>query len=193
MDFYEAVRQRRSVRRYRPDPVPRETLLRILQAANWAPSGMNLQQWEFIVVLDPEKRRQLGASFADYLEKSLAGADAERRQQLLLFIQFARNYGNAPIIIVALTKSTENRAEQKMHLESVSAAFQNLLLAARSEGLGSCWMTGPLHDESRLREILNIGSDREIVALTPIGFPEEWPDPPPRKDPELQHQVLWVE
>ncbi|NLK52604.1 MAG: nitroreductase family protein, partial [Syntrophomonadaceae bacterium] len=62
MKFYEVIHKRRAIRKYKPDPVPREVLLRILDAANWAPSGMNLQQWEFIVVTG-NKKKESGESY----------------------------------------------------------------------------------------------------------------------------------
>ncbi|HOV43167.1 MAG TPA: nitroreductase family protein [Syntrophothermus lipocalidus] len=190
MEFYEVIHSRRAVRQYRPDPVPKEVLQRILDAANWAPSGMNRQQWYFVVA-SGEKKKALGASYAKIAERYTARwDDAERRKQ---FIEFAQTYGGAPVVIVALTDAAGDPATRKMNLESVSAAFENLLLAACAEGLGSCWMTGPLQDEASLRQILNIPDDKEIVAVTPIGYPAFQPPAPPRLDPELKEKVLWVE
>lgn len=189
MEFYEVVHRRRSVRKYKPDPVPREALLRIFDAANWAPSGMNMQQWEFLVV-GGEKKDQIGASYLKVAEVYSAGwEDTARREQ---FLQFSRTFGGAPLLIVALTKASSNPQTRKMHLESVSAAFQNLLLAACAEGLGSCWMTGPLQDEETIRRILDIPPEKEIVALTPIGYPDMEPPAPPRVDPDLSIKVKWL-
>lgn len=71
--------------------------------------------------------------------------------------------------------------------------MQNLLLAATALGLGTCWMTGPIRDEKTLRQILAIPDDREIVAVTPLGYPEKIPDAPRRHDPDLANKVRWVE
>ncbi|MDD3023970.1 MAG: nitroreductase family protein, partial [Syntrophomonadaceae bacterium] len=68
-----------------------------------------------------------------------------------------------------------------------------LLLAACAEGLGTCWMTGPLQDEAGIRKILDIGDDKELVALTPIGYPDMTPAAPDRVDPELKAKIRWVE
>lgn len=189
MDFYEVVHKRRAIRKYKPDPVPREVLLRILDAANWAPSGINLQQWEFIMVTG-NKKKELGESYGKAAELFSRDWEEKRRQ---MFIEFARDYGGAPVVIVALTEATDNPVDRKMHLESVSAAFQNLLLAACAEGLGTCWMTGPLQDEEAIRRILDISPEKEIVALTPIGYADMIAKPPPRKDPDLTVKVRWVE
>ncbi len=190
MDFYEVVHSRRAIRKYKPDMVDRETILKILDAANWAPSGKNMQQWEFIVV-SGEKKTELGESYGRFAEVYTANwRDAAAKES---FIQFSRTYGGAPIVIVALTESSSDDVIRKMHLESVSAAFENLLLAARAEGLGSCWMTGPLNDEPTIRRVLDITEDKEIVAITPIGYPDMEARPPKRLDPELKNKVRWVE
>ena len=189
MDFYEVVYQRRAIRKYKPDAVPREVLHKILDAANWAPSGMNLQQWEFIVVTG-EKKKQLGESYRQAAESFTRDWEEKRRQA---FLEFAQNYGGAPVVIVALTDATDDPNVRKMHLESVSAAFENLLLAAYAEGLGTCWMTGPLQDEASMRRILDIPPEKEIVAVTPVGYPDMVAKAPSRKDPDLTSKVRWVE
>jgi nitroreductase len=71
--------------------------------------------------------------------------------------------------------------------------MQNLLLAAVDAGLGSCWMTGPLRDEAGLRALLDIPASKEIVALTPLGYPAAPPAERPRRDPTLATKVRWVE
>jgi nitroreductase len=79
---------------------------------------------------------------------------------------------------------------RKMNLESVCAAFTQLLLAAASEGLGTCWMTGPLNNEAELRAILAIPESKELVCLTPLGYPDEHPPAPIRKP--LEEFVTWI-
>lgn len=188
MEFYEVIHTRRAIRQYNSDPVPREILMKILDAANWAPSGMNLQQWEFIVVTGA-KVKELGQSYAKIGEAYTADWEEQRRN---MFLTFARDFGGAPVLIYALTEAAEQPTIRKMHLESVSAAFANLLLAARAEGLGSCWMTGPLQDEPAIRRMLEIPADKEIVAITPIGYPAMNPPPPERLDPELKNKIRWI-
>lgn len=188
MDFYEVVHARRAVRKFKPDAVPEEVVYRILDAANWAPSGMNTQSWEFIVVAG-EAKQALGESWARICEAIAARMEEDKRPA---FIENARQFFGAPLVIVALAPVGKNDSLRKMHLESVSAAFENLLLAACAEGLGSCWMTGPLQDEATLRTVLKIAEDKEIVAVTPIGYPAFIPKAPPRLDPELKTKVTWI-
>jgi nitroreductase len=77
-----------------------------------------------------------------------------------------------------------------MNLESVAAAFTQLLLAAANEGLGTCWMTGPLNNEAELRAVLDIPATKELVCLTPLGYADESPPAPARK--ALDECVTWV-
>jgi nitroreductase len=87
----------------------------------------------------------------------------------------------------------DNPNFRKADLESASAAMENLLLAATALGLGTCWMTGPLRDEKTLRRILSVPDDREIVAITPLGYPEKISAAPPRIDPAMEQKARWVE
>jgi nitroreductase len=189
MEFFEVLYGRRAVRKYKPDPVSKEDIMKILDAANYAPSVRNLQQWEFIVV-SGKKKEELGASYEVVAQAYTAGWAEKARAE---FIDYARTYGGAPVIIVVLTDFSEDPGIRRMNLESASAAMQNMLLAARALNLGSCWMTGPLNDEARVRQILNIPDEKEIVALTPIGYPVEFPPPLPRIDPDLSQKVRWLE
>lgn len=191
MELYQAIRERRSIRKYRPDLVPREVVLRVMNAANWAPSGMNLQQWKFYIV-SGEIRDQIAKSYGDMVENNYPPA-GERTEQQETFLAWARSYGGAPLIIVATMPTEENPRRHKMHLESVSAAFQNLLLAAHAEGLGTCWMTGPLGDEAVIRAALDLPESEEVVALTPLGYPDQTVADKPRLDPELQDKFIWID
>ncbi len=191
MELYQAIRGRRSIRKFKPDPVPKELVHKVLDAANWAPSGVNLQQWKFYVVSGP-KRDQIAASYGRITERNYPPA-GERSQQQESFLAWAKTYGGAPLIIVAtMPRDDQQPRRRKMHLESVSAAFQNLLLAAYAEGLGTCWMTGPLAAEAELVEILQLPADEEIVALTPLGYPDQVVEEKPRLDPDLKEKVIWL-
>jgi nitroreductase len=187
LEFYDVVKKRRSIRKYKPEAVPRDVILKVLDAACWAPSGMNLQQWEFIVV-SGGKKEQLGEPYAKAIEKMGHDWSEEQRKTALAA---ARKFNWAPHVIIALAPKADNPFMQKMHVESVSAAFENLLLAACAEGLGTCWAMGPLLEEGAIRSILGIPPDKEIVAITPLGYPDMEPPAPPRKD--LNSKVTWME
>jgi nitroreductase len=190
MDFFDVVYNRRAVRQYKPDPVSREDIIKIIKAACYAPTGQNLQQVDFIVVTGAAKDK-LGESYGVIgVAYSKDWEDEESRRN---FVQYAKTYGGAPVIIVVISETSKHDAVRKMHLESGSAAMENLCLAARAQGLGTCWMTGPLQDEITIRKVLDIPENKEIVAITPLGYPVAFPEAPPRVDPELKHKIRWVE
>ncbi|MCZ3366082.1 MULTISPECIES: nitroreductase family protein [Methanobacterium] len=189
MEFFDLVKNRRSVRKYKDQHVNKEDILKILDAANWAPSAMNWQPWEFIVV-SGELIKSMGDSFKAVVEKIMHESEETAFDEK--FVDFAARYGGAPVVIVVLTRASEKPNVRKANLESTSAAMENLVLAATNLGLGTCWMTGPLHDENNLRRILGISPDKEIVAVTPLGYPDEVPEPRPRLDAELKQKVRWL-
>ena len=188
MELYTALKGRRSCRKYQQKTVPREVVERILTAANWAPSGRNLQQWEFVVVTKRAEIEQIGQWYGKVVEQRFSKPWGPYEES---FVHWSYTFGDAPLLVVALTEAVSDPAVQKMHIESAAAAFQNLLLAAYGEGLGTCWMTGPLRREKEIKELLAIGKEQEIVALTPVGYPAQWPEPPQRLDPKLETKVRW--
>ena len=162
MEFYEVVRTRRSVRSYRPDLVPQEVLNRVLEAVRIAPSGSNRQPWKFIIVQDEVLKQKL--------------------------VSVCNNQGflaEAPLIVVACGRNIHyNRGgymgDMSM-LVDVTIGFTHLVLAARAEGLGTCWI-GAFQNEE-VKKLLNIPEEYDVVAVTPLGYPkgEAFTEPGPRK------------
>lgn len=148
MDVLEAIRLRRSVRAYLPHPIPRETLLEILEAGRLAPSASNIQPWHFVVVTDPERRKMI--------------ADTGR------WAGFIRE---APIVIVGCG---DPEASPKWYMVDVAIAMQNMVLAATSLGVGTCWVGS--FDEEKVKKILKIPRKLRIVALLAMGYPRRKPD-----------------
>lgn len=188
MELYEAIKTRRSIRKFKPDPVPREVITKILEMATWAPSGLNWQQWRFLVVTGA-KKDEVARSYGRIVEFGMPPA-GQRSPQQEGYLQWAKTLGGAPVVIVALSPAHGQPGTRKMNLESVAASFSHLLLAATNEGLGTCWMTGPLNNEAELRKVLAIPDDKEIVAITPLGYPAESPVAAPRKN--LDEVVTWI-
>jgi 5,6-dimethylbenzimidazole synthase len=168
MDIFEAIKGRRSCRKFSPEPIAENDLNLILEAATWAPSAANNQPWEFIVV-----------SSADIKQKILEEAQ-ERKQEL--FEKSGWKWLNAyqvgflleaPIILAVVGNPKragadlflEGRGESYAH--GCVAAIQNILLAAHALGLGSLWFT--LFDKSALREILEIEAGKDPIALICLG------------------------
>ena len=150
LDFYEVIRTRRSMRSFKPGPVPDDVLRRILEAARMAPSGSNRQPWKFIVIRDEGMKDRL---------IPLAGGQK--------FI------AEAPILIVACGHNINyNRGgymgDMSM-LVDVAIAFDHLTLAARAEGLGTCWIGS--FDNAGVKALLRMSPEVNVVALTPLGYP----------------------
>jgi nitroreductase len=153
------LKGRRSIRRYRPDPVPDEMVEQLLEAGRWAPSASNRQPWEFIVVRDEAIRQQVAQHAAFY------------------FIKWAQ-VEEAPLLIV-LCGNARNRFYRRFLHEDVGLAGAQIMLQAKALGLGTCWI-GAL-DRKAVAGILNIPDHLEIVGLLTVGFPAENPPPTPRK------------
>jgi nitroreductase len=186
MDVYTAIHQRRSHRFYRPQMPPRKILERIIKAALWAPSGVNLQGWE-ITIMAGQVRDDFVALVSKavrYLLPRLKEAKLpEAAQQRVR--QFFKNLGGAPVVIVVTIFKASEAHAQKTLIQSGAALMENLLLAATAEGLGTCWMTGANYLEDEILKFLG-KTDQELLALTPIGYPAKEPPAPPRKPREIR-------
>ena len=185
MDFYDIIKSRRSCRVFSDQPVERDKLERITEAAIWAPSGKNRQNYRVFVVTG-EKKDEL-VSIADrsfpIIEPSLKEMYDEK------IVSFTRNFfktlGGAPVLLVFYAVPTEEG--QFVDTQSVSAAVENALLAATYEGLGTCWMTNPVHLKDEVNQVLGV-KGMDLIALVPIGYPGKEPPVPPRKE----GRVTWV-
>jgi len=169
MELLEAIRTRRSIRRYKSTPVDDKTVELVLEAARWAPSWKNTQCWRFIAVRDNNIKSQL-ANITTFNNPS---TDAIR---------------NAPVVIVAcaeLGKSGYSDGQQASdkgdwYMFDVALAMQNLVLAAHSLGLGTVY--NGLFDAKKAATILNVPVGFCVVSLTPLGYPDQEPAPRPRKE-----------
>lgn len=160
MEFYDVIKKRRSVRKYRKDKIPEDVLKRILEAGRIAPSAKNIQPWKFIVIKDEEIKKKV----AEACKKQLWMADAD---------------------VIVCGCAIEEIAYGKMggYMSSypvdLAIAMDHIILAATNEGLGTCWIGA--FDEKEVKKVLNIPEDIRVVALTPIGYPAEEPKDRGRK------------
>jgi len=178
----EALRQRRSIRRYRAQPVSRALVEEVLEAATWAPSSHNRQPWRFCVIVDGAVRDDLANRMADAWRSDLLAdgmdtATVEKR----IGVRRLRLMG-APVVIVPCLSMEEmdrypdqrrSDAEWTMGVQSVALACQNLLLAAHANGLGACWMCAALFVPELIRTTLHLPDDWEPQALITLGYPAE--------------------
>ena len=173
MEITEAIMQRRSVRKYKSDPVDDETLNRVLDAARWAPSWKNSQCWRFVVVRDAGKKEQIA--------ECLIGAGKYKNGGSLAIVQ-------APVCVIAcaeLGKSGQNEGtfatdKGDWFMYDTALAMQNLALQAHALGLGTVHLG--LFDAGKVAEILKAPEGISVVSMTPLGYPDEEPKAPPRKE-----------
>ncbi len=192
MECFECVerviKERRSHRFYLDKPVEREKLEKLIELAMWAPSAMNRQQWFFVVVGGSKLKSVLSTiekSFEHILPR-LQKFFADKPKVISLTKQFFKNLGNAPVAIFAYYTPT---GDDYSDVQSVAAAIQNILLAAHAMGLGTCWMTGPVHVEEEINKALGI-EGKKLVAVITVGYPAKKPPVPPRRD--YEEKVVWM-
>ncbi|MFC1984350.1 nitroreductase family protein [Chloroflexota bacterium] len=170
MEVLEAIKTRRSIRRYKTTPVDDKAVELALEAARWAPSWTNTQCWRFIVVRDSNTKIELATTLSD----NNPAIDAMK---------------SAPVVIVAsaeLAKSGCREGKPRTdkgdywYMFDVALAMQNLVLAARSLGLGTVYVGS--FDAKRAASILEVPQGFCVVAMTPLGHPAQAPDPRPRKE-----------
>lgn len=170
MDVFEAIKQRRSIRTYKNQPLPEGTVKQLLEAARLAPSAGNVQPWEFVVAASPITKHNL--SLAAYGQKDIEEA-------------------SVVIVVCADQKrAAESYGERGKTLycfQDTAAAIQNILLVACSLGLGSCWIGA--FKETETRKVINCPKALKPVALIPIGYPNETPSARPRREiTEIMHK-----
>lgn len=173
MELYDVIAGRRSIRRYKTEPVSEEQVLRVLDAARLAPSWKNLQCWKFIVVRSEEGKAGILAAFND----NNPGKKA---------------ISPAPVVVVlcAEPQASGYVDEKAYYLVDAGIAMEHLILAAWAEGLGTCWMGE--FDEKKVKAVLNVPDGWKIVGLTPLGYPDQDPKPRPRKSlEEISFREKW--
>lgn len=199
----QLLRERRSVRRFKPDPVPEALVQRVIEGAICAPSASNKQPWKFLLVENRELIAELAAAVrasTSLVSRHIPEASQPAFQR---YGDYFTRFEHAPLVIVPIYKpltllsnltsddlpSKERAAivqlEHDSGLIGCSLALGNLLLVAHELGLGASGMTGPLLARPELRRLLEVPPAWDIVALVPLGFPDEVPVPTERKPAQL--------
>lgn len=185
----EAIRNRRSIGRVKPDPVEREIIEAVLEAASWAPSHHNTQPWRF-VVMTGEGRAKLAEGYA---RVSAAQAPPElTEQELEERLRKARNNAfRSPVVIAAIcSPSDDPRAVREEELAAVQAAVQNLLLAAHAYGVGAIWRSGQPMFDPLMKEQFELRPDEAIVGFIYMGYPDMTPAAPQREP--VANKTIWL-
>jgi len=154
MEVFDAIKARRSIRKYRSEPIPEEKLRNILEAARLAPSAGNRQPWRFVVVQNTNRKKAL-AELAD--------------NQTFL--------NDASVIIVAIG---DPEGSARWYEKDPMIALEHIVLVATAMGYGTCWIGA--FDEDAVKHLLKIPANVKVIALLPIGIPDETPAPRQRKE-----------
>lgn len=191
MDVYEAIQQRRSIRHYKPDPIPEDVLVRLLEAMRLAPSGGNCQPWKFIVVQDRETINKLAAActyatpggeiiYQNWIAEAplvMVACGYEREATVKYYEDEQVTIGDWDDFAREMTKGPV-KYESEL-LVDLAIALDHLSLVAVQEGLGTCWVGGL--NEKMVKEILSVPADMRAPGLMPVGYPAEAPKLRPRK------------
>ena len=176
-DLFEAIHTQRAIRLFKPDPVPRELIDEVLNAAIRAPNASNRQPWRFIVITDPELKRKMGALYKEAQERRdarnvLMGLQhsGESEQVAASSAHLREHMGEVPVLILVCIPRGDSPTSM-VRWASIYPAVQNLMLAARALGLGTVITTGHHNVEEEVRELLNIPEDVDMAALIPLGYP----------------------
>lgn len=202
-DFLKLVRKRRTIRKFKPDPVPDEDIEKMLEAARWAQSGGNAQPWEFIVVKDSETKREIVNIYTKQAEQCWQIEKTrvkELRMPAYKESPPSQDFRDAPVFIIVCgepravqasvlsTHFIHNEGGPLAHfLKDMANATQILTLAAAACGLGSQWVSISSVTEIRLKALLGVPDELAIHTLVPVGYPAYKPPPPYRR--ELKEMV----
>jgi nitroreductase len=147
MEILEAIRTRRSIRKYKKDSIPQEKIEEILDAGRWTPSANNSQPWEFITLTDPKVREEVASvlTWGKFLAQASLG-----------------------IAIIVNPKASNHP------IEDGAAATYSMLLSAHALGLGGCWIAPSVNEEG-VKEILGVPKEKRLISVISLGYPDETP------------------
>jgi nitroreductase len=198
--LFELLKTRRSTRKFTEEPVPRESILKLIEAARWAPSNHNRQGWKFLVYDNRQEIRSLALRVEEALGRKIEKLPSLATAYAAGLVRYATLFSEAPALVVVLHKKptaiSAPMLEDIPHpmlasgeVLSAAMAAQNLLLTAHAIGLGACILTGPLMAPEGL-EALPVPPGFEITCLVALGYPAETPNAPRRK--ELEQIVEFI-
>lgn len=199
MDLFEAIRSRRSIRKFKPDLIPDEDIRAMIEAATLAPNAGNSQMWRFLAVTNRDILAEIKEVILGKLDTFSQWPEAEpHRVGLRAAKGYSVFFAEAPVTIIvlcepyvsAIDEVLEKRGwdrpaidalRQKPDIQSIGAAIENLCLAAHAMGYGTCWMSAPCIAAPEIKELLKIEPPWEVIAFVPIGVPDYDPPARPRK------------
>jgi len=183
LEFKEVVVKRRSVRKFKKDAIPEESLRKVLEAGRWAPSAGNCQPWGFLVVTDLGNKAKIASNCTSFSKEHWKRfSSAQAKYLAARGGSWDKSYKrDVPILVIVFYRLQENMSHELV-LGSVWMAVENMLLAATDEGLGSCVYTFlNRNEESKLKRILNASQRDRIACMVQLGYAKTEPISPCRK------------
>lgn len=175
----ETILQRRSIRAFRDEPLPRSLVEDVLRDALWAPSPHNSQPWRFTVLFESGDKQRLAAGMAERLEEELRADGLAPKEIERISGRSRARISTAPVVIlcslagdglVRYDDERRNELEWLMAVQSVGAVLQTLFLAAHARGIGTCWMAAPMYCEDLVCSVLSLPPEYRPQALTLMGY-----------------------
>lgn len=199
MEIQEAIKLRRSVRVYTDRPVEEEKVQAIMEAAVLAPNGGNAQPWDFILIDESSKRKAMADLINEVHNLYFRKARRDKSDKIKEGDIIYETLYQVPLFVVACLNQKYHRMDDDYlepeyfwDIQSVCAAFENIVLVARSYGLATCWMGAGSLQEGKLKSLLEIPESVKVVAITPLGYPKNFPQQPPRMPLEsVIHKNKW--
>lgn len=148
-DIMEVIRTRRSIRKFKAQPIDDEIIRKIIEMGTWAPSGLNNQPWKFVIIKDKELKDKVA-------------------QQT----RYSRIIQNAPVCIGVFLDNSQSYNRVK-DIQAIGACIQNMLITIHSLGLGAVWLGEILNKREEVEKILNVSSELELMAVVALGYPAE--------------------
>jgi nitroreductase len=203
-DLEKLIKSRCSIRKWQNKPVSEELLLKAIELATWVPNAGNQQNWRFYIVLNKgtielmaKANQEIANEVASWLDADQQQAEATRwrdsgsrfKSAPALIGVAASQYQSLPDIVLISKGKTDAKAGQirdwrnaaDSRIQSVAAAINCLILVLHQMGLGTVWMTGPMQAKGELEKILHIPQGMDLIALIPVGYPDESPAAKERK------------
>jgi nitroreductase/ketosteroid isomerase-like protein len=188
--LFKTIRERRTVRKYKPTPVPDEHIKRILDAARFAPTAGNQQPWKFLVIRDRRKLdelRERALSWYMDLYKSRKSPNEEDLESTSTTVRgILENVLSAPVYVAVLVDGKADYPDYILHDGALAAGY--LMIAARALGYGTGYFT-TFFPEKQMNEFFSIPDQYKLICFTPIGVPEKWPETPVKK--ELEEVIVF--
>jgi nitroreductase/ketosteroid isomerase-like protein len=187
---FNTIKNRRTIRKFKPTPVPKEHILKILEAAHYAPTAGNQQPWKFLVIQDHQKLSQLQKEallwYLDVYKKRRKSTEEELAKTEEALKKVIENVLSAPLYVAVLVDSKAKYSDYILYDGTLAAGY--LMIAARALGYGTGFFTS-FFPEEKMKMFFNIPKQYKLICFTPIGVPEEWPEIPPKK--KLEELVIF--